>query len=102
MTNPKYGDYVWTKHALSRLKDRKLTQSEVFSTINNPTTSTQGSSPRSIKYRQVNSTKLIEVIVKIEQNQKIILTCWSSPRTKFKQQIPIWEKVIRHLFQLFK
>ncbi len=93
-----YGGLVWTKHALERLQARKLTQSEVYDAIANPTTSIQGTAPRSIKYRKLTANKLVEAIVKDDNGSRVVLTCWGAPRTKFKPRIPLWEKLIRKLF----
>lgn len=100
MLDRKYGGYVWTTHALERLQLRNLTQAEVYLAIRHPTTSSSRLFSSAIKYRLVTDTKLIEVIVKDDRGQRIVVTCWSSNKSKFKPQIPLWEKIIRKLFHL--
>ena len=94
--DPFYGGLIWTKHALSRAQNRNLTQSEIFDAIRHPSTSSQGTVNGSIKYTQVNSEKMIEVIVKKnEKGQRVIMSCWSKSKSRFRPKIPLWESVIR-------
>lgn len=99
--DPFYGGMIWTNHALARAKERGLTQDEVVQTIRNSSTSQGGNSNGSTKYIRLSEDKMIEVIVKRnEKNQVVILSCWSKDKSKFKLKIPIWETVLRWLIRL--
>lgn len=99
--DPFYGGVIWTNHALERAKERNLTQQEILDSIKNFSTSYNGKTHKSIKYTRVSHDKMVEVIVKYnDKNELIILSCWSRPKSKFKPKIPFWEIVIRWISRL--
>jgi hypothetical protein len=74
-----YGGVRWSKHALERLKERELTQGEVFEAFQHPTTSRWAKSNRGIKYIRIAGEKKIEVIAKKDRGsgEWVIMSCWS-------------------------
>jgi len=81
---------IFTDHALQRLRERKIAQSDAWYTWKHPDQQLRGTTPGSYRYRKTYGRQQIEVIAK--QNEKrewIILSCWS--KIKGNQQ-PIFRK----------
>lgn len=73
-----YGGAIFTNHAIQRLYERGIAQSDAWYTFQHPDGQLPGTSPGSIKYYKDYGGQRIEVIAK--QNEKrewIILSCWS-------------------------
>jgi hypothetical protein len=88
-----YGGVVWTKHALERLKERGLTQGEVYRAFRKPQTSRWAKSKRGIKYIRVDKNREVEVVAKKEESPSassgfkwVILSCWSR-RVKLDKKV---------------
>jgi len=95
-----YGNVIWTNHALQRLKERNLDQSEVWSTFKHSDTSSYAWAKRAYKYQKIVGNRLIEVIAKKnEKGEWLILSCWDKPAWKFKVKLPLWEKVIKWVWK---
>lgn len=76
--NNKYGGVIWTNHALQRLKERKITQSDAWYSFQHPDDQLKGSAPNSIRYYKDYGQQRIEVVaVKNEKKEWIIISCWS-------------------------
>jgi len=82
-----FGGVIWTNHALERLKERGISQSDAWATWNRPDQSRQGSSNKgSWVYYKTYGNEKIEVVAKKDETGKwIILSVWSRP-TYGKQQ----------------
>lgn len=73
-----YGGTIFTNHAIQRLYERGITQSDAWYTFQHPDGQTNGRIPGSIKYYKNYGPQRIEVVA--TQNEKkewIILSCWS-------------------------
>ena len=66
---------VFTKHAKDRMEERKISEKDIEKVLENPDY-IQRESHRIIARRKINR-EIIEVIYLIEDNKKIILTCYS-------------------------
>lgn len=66
---------VFTKHAKDRMEERKISEKDIEKVLENPDY-IQRESRRIIVRRKINR-EIIEVIYLIEDNKKIILTCYN-------------------------
>jgi len=75
----KYLDVIFTNHAINRLYNRGITQSDAWYTFKHPDGILEGKIPGSKKFYKNYGGQRIEVVAK--QNEKgewVILSCWSS------------------------
>lgn len=75
----KYGGVIWTNHAIERLNQRGISQSDAWYTWRRPEQSRYASTKGAWIFYRTYSTTKIEVVAK--QNEKkewIILSVWSS------------------------
>jgi hypothetical protein len=82
--------YIWTNHALKRLKERKIPQSLMSQVLLNPGR-TIYKKDGTIELQSRFENKLIAAIVKDNsRGEKIILSCWINPpypgTTDFKKR----------------
>ena len=76
--NSQYGGVIWTNHAIKRLYEHRLTQSDVWYSFQHPDGQLKGKVPGSKRYYKDYGHQRIEVIA--TQNEKkewVILSCWS-------------------------
>jgi hypothetical protein len=76
--NHRYGGVIWTNHAIKRLYDRRINQSDAWYSFQHPDGQLKGKVPGSIRYYKDYGLQRIEVIA--TQNEKkewVILSCWS-------------------------
>jgi len=76
--NKNFGGIIWTNHALQRLKERKISQSDAWVTWRRP----QESKHASIKgawifYRTYENTRIEVVAKQNEKKEWVILSVWS-------------------------
>lgn len=75
-----YKGAIWTNHALSRLRDRGLTQEVAGETFVHSDTSTAGREKGTIQYQKRFDKSVVTVIAKQnEKNEWIIISCWVDP-----------------------
>jgi len=80
-----YGGVIWTNHALQRLRQRGINQSDAWATFRRPHQSRYAKSKGAwIYYRTYGSEKIEVVAKKNEKGKWIILTVWS--RTIFQPE----------------
>ena len=76
-----FGGVIWTNHALDRLKERGISQSDAWATWRRPDQSRPGTNQKgSWVYYKTYGDQKIEVVAK--QNEKgewVILSVWSKP-----------------------
>lgn len=78
MMKTRYMDAIFTKHAINRLYNRGIAQSDAWYTFQHPDGSLPGKTPGSRKFYKNYGQQRIEVVAK--QNEKgewVILSCWS-------------------------
>ena len=96
-----YGGVVWTNHALSRLKDRKLGQSLVLKAFLHPDTKTKADQG-AVKYQKKIGERMVFVITKKGDDKKqLILSCWIDPPLKGSIDLQIPERRSASLIQWF-
>lgn len=69
---------IFTDHAIQRLYERGIAQSDAWYTLRHPDKQLRGSTPGSYKFYKDYGKQRIEVVAK--QNEKgewVILSCWS-------------------------
>jgi hypothetical protein len=87
--NHRYGGVIWTNHAMKRLYDRRITQSDAWYSFQHPDGQLKGKVPGSKRYYKDYGTQRIEVIA--TQNEKkewVILSCWSKMMGTGKSVFP--------------
>lgn len=79
--DPHFGGVIWTKHALQRLRERGISQSDAWATWNRPDQSRQGTNQKGswVYYKTYGSEKIEVVAKKNEEDKWIILSVWSRP-----------------------
>ena len=95
---------IFTKHAITRLYNRGISQSDAWYVFKHPDGSFPGKAPGSRKFYKDYGPQRIEVVAK--QNEKgewIILSAWSKVKGTGKPVFPykesLLEKVIKNLFK---
>lgn len=78
MVNRNFGGVIWTSHALEKLRERGINQSDAWATWRRPDQSRKASSKGSWVYYRTFGNQKIEVVAKQnEKKQWIILSVWS-------------------------
>lgn len=104
MSSRNYGDVIWTNHALERLQERNIRQSDAWVAFTKADSSRYAESKGGWVYNKTVNGWDIEVVAK--QNEKkewIILTVWANP-VFWKEDYKIYKKkhwLIRILRRLF-
>ena len=81
-----YQGLIWTKHAISRLYNRGISQADAWYTFIHSDGKEPGKTPGSIKYYKNYGPQRIEIVAKKnEKDQWIILSVWSKYPGKTKQ-----------------
>ena len=69
---------IFTNHAIERLYQRRIAQSDAWYTLRHPDKSLKGKTPGSWKFYKNYGPQRIEVVAKKnEKGEWIILSCWS-------------------------
>lgn len=75
-----FGGVIWTDHALSRMSQRGISQSDAWATWRNPQQSRRARIPGAwVYYRTYGSEKIEVVAKKNERGEWVILSVWSRP-----------------------
>ena len=75
-----FGGVVWTNHALDKLGERGISQSDAWATWRNPEQSRKARVPGAWVYYKTYGSQKIEVVAKKnEKGEWIILSVWSRP-----------------------
>jgi len=78
MMKARYMNAIFTKHAINRLYNRRITQSDAWYTFQHPDGSLPGKTPGSRKFYKNYGKQRIEVVAKKnEKGEWVILSCWS-------------------------
>lgn len=78
--DPRFGNIIWTNHALDRLRERGIKQGDAWATWRNPEQSRRGTVPGSwIYYRNYGRTQIEVVAKQNERKEWLILSVWSRP-----------------------
>ncbi|MFC1649497.1 DUF4258 domain-containing protein [Patescibacteria group bacterium] len=98
-----YKGLVWTNHALERMEERGIAQSDAWATFSSPEQSKAGSSSGSTVYYRTWGNHRIEVVAKKEDGKWIIMSVWSKLIHKAKSKTPksFWESM-SDLFKMLR
>lgn len=80
MTDRNFGGIIWTNHAIQRLVEREINQSDAFATWKNPDQERYAKSQGAWVYYRTYGSQKIEVVAK--QNEKkewVVLSVWARP-----------------------
>ena len=78
-----YGGVIWTNHALSRLRERGISQGDAWAAFNRPDFSRYAKSQNAYVYYKIYNDEKIEVVAKKnEKGQWLILSVWSKNAEK--------------------
>ena len=76
----KYGDLIWTDHALDKLRARKLSQENAWSAFENPENVRDGKSPTSKEYsRRIGDRTVTTIAKQNEKKEWIVISAWVDP-----------------------
>lgn len=97
-----FGGVIWTDHALQRLKERGISQSDAWATWSRPDQSRQGSNQKGswIYYKTYGDQKLEVVAKKNEKGEWLILSVWSRPVFAKQRHGQGGKSVLRRIFEL--
>lgn len=77
-----YKGLIWTNHAITRMRERGISQGDAWATWNHPDQSRPGTGSRQgawIYYRTWGSQKIEVVAKQNERKEWVIISVWSSP-----------------------
>jgi len=97
-----FGGVIWTNHALRRMNDRKISQSDAWTAWRNPQQTRKAKIPGAWVYYRTYDSERVEVVAK--QNEKkewIILSVWSrfvnERHPKNDKPEPIWKLMLKQI-----
>ena len=78
--NSSYKNLIWTDHALSRMRERGVKQSDAYITWKNPQKSRYAKTKLAwVYYKTINNKKIEVVAKKNTRGEWVILSVWSKP-----------------------
>jgi len=98
--NNDFGNVIWTNHALQRLKERGISQSDAWATWSRPEQSRYAQSKGAwVFYRTYNGEKIEVVSKKNEKGQWIILSVWSRKVEESRKTESFLSFLLRKIFK---
>lgn len=92
--NKNFGGVIWTNHALFRLGQRGLSQSNAWATFRRPDQSRYAKTSGAwVFYKTYGSQKIEVVAKKNEKNQWVILSVWSKQIFAPKSKKSWWQRL---------
>lgn len=103
--NKNYGGVIWTNHALLRLQERKIAQSDAWYSFQHPDGQMPGNTPGSIKYYKDYGPQRIEVVATRNQKKEwIIMSTWSkimgTGRPIFSKKESLFLLILKKIFKV--
>lgn len=99
----RYGNLIWTNHALQRLRERGISQSDAWATWSRPEQSRYATSKGAWIYYRTYGNQKIEVVAKLNENKEwVILSVWSKEIFNNENKSPkksIWRTFLENLFK---
>lgn len=97
-----YGGVIWTNHALARLKERGISQSDAWATFNRPRSSRYAATKGGwVFYRNWSGYQIEVVASKNEKGEWVILSVWSSQIPTGKAKSPASPNFLENLVEKF-
>lgn len=101
--NNNFGGLIWTNHSLKRLKERKISQSDVWATWNRPEKSRYAKSKGAWVFYRTYINQIIEVVAKKnEKGQWIILSVWSRQTRPNQKTESFIDFLFKRMFEKLK
>ena len=99
--DPRFGGVIWTNHAIRRMKERGISQSDAWSTWSRPDQSRYATIKGAWIYYKTYGDQKIEVVAKKnEKGEWLILSVWSrSTYGKQEKVEPFWKFLLRKIFK---
>lgn len=96
-----FGGVIWTDHALKRLKERGISQSDAWATWSRPDQSRQGSNQKGswVYYKTYGDQKLEVVAKKNEKGEWLILSVWSRPVLARQNRDQSGQSMLKKIFE---
>jgi hypothetical protein len=97
----KYGNIIWTTHALNRMSERGIKQSDAFATWKNPERSRYAKAKAAwVYHKNINGQRIEIVAKKNEKGEWIVLSVWSKQFfTKEKKKV---KNLISCIYDFFR
>lgn len=94
-----YKGVVWTDHAMDRLVERDIRQSDAWYAFRRPDRSRFGKINGAWIYHKDIDDRRVEVVAKKEENEWIIISVWADPiQNRKKRQSPsFFRRLIRFI-----
>lgn len=94
-----FGGVIWTNHALARLRERGISQSDAWATWRRPQLERKGKSGNWVFYRNFSSTRIEVVAKKNEKGEWLILSVWSKPLSNDNsKKESFWKFIFERIF----
>ena len=95
-----YGGVIWTNHALDRMSQRGISQTDAWATWRNPQQSRKGKIPGAWVYYRTYGRETIEVVAKKnERGEWLILSVWSRPEYGSPKTESFLSFILKKLFK---
>lgn len=95
-----FGGVVWTNHAIKRLTERGISQSDAWATWSRPDSSRYAASRGAWIYYRKFGNQTVEVVAKKDAAGRwIILSVWSRPSGKTEKTESFWLFLVRKLLK---
>lgn len=100
-----FGGVIWTNHALDRLRERNISQSDAWATWKRPDQSREGSNQKGswVYYKTFGDERIEVVAKKNDKGEWLILSVWSKPVYKndhFEVSKPKTKSLLRKIFEM--
>ena len=94
-----FGGVIWTNHALERMVQRGISQSDAWATWRNPQQSKKGNNGSWVYYRTYGSEKIEVVAKKNERGEWLILSVWLKPGYEGQKKESFWKFLFKRIFK---
>jgi hypothetical protein len=97
-----FGGVIWTNHAIQRLGERGVSQSDAWATFRRPSQSRYAKTKKAwIFYKTYGDQKIEVVAKKNEKGKWLILSVWSRPAYGLprKKVEPLYKLLFRKIFK---
>jgi hypothetical protein len=104
MNQTNYGGFIFTNHAVDRLYQRGIAQSDAWYTMRHPDGTLPGTTPGSYRYYKDYGNQRIEVVAKLNDRREwVVLSCWSKEigngQAIFPKIEPLWKLIVKFFWK---
>ena len=72
-------DFIWTKHVLARMSDRKISQNSVRQVLNSPDRKTNTTDGAMEYIKKIGNQTTTAIVKRNEKGEDIVLSVWIDP-----------------------